>query len=408
MMMNQTVPLSVSELNEYTRRLMAGDPLLRSLEVTGEITGYKHYANGHRYFALKDENARVDCAFFVQHSGSLKFQPADGMRVIVKGSASLFVRDGKFQFYVHEMRRAGQGELFERIEALKKKLYAEGLFDPARKRSIPLLPRTIGVATSKSGKAIRDIVHVARKNNPNVGIVLAHCTVEGPTAPEEIVRAIERLNRFGGCDVLLVGRGGGSSDSLWVFNDERVARAVAASKVPVISCVGHETDITITDLVADVYANTPSTAASLAVPKRDELKSQVNVMMNRVCRALTHAQQLRRMRLEKLCMASSMARPAEVMILPRRRLLELLCRRADAALPRRLEKARMRLQSLEASLRALDPDAVLDRGYAIVEGEGGIIENTKGVQIGDAVTVRMADGRLGANITSIETEEDAV
>lgn len=407
-MMNQTVPLSVTELNEYARKMMAGDPLLRSVEVTGEISGYKHHYSGHRYFALKDENARVECAMFIQYAQYLKFRPADGMRVTVKGSASLFVRDGKFQLYVKEMRDAGQGDVFARLAALKKKLAAEGLFDPARKRQIPTLPRTIGVATSQTGKAIRDIVHVTRSRNPNVGIVLAHCAVEGPTAPEEIVRAIERLNRFGACDVLLVGRGGGSADSLWVFNDERVARAIAASKTPVISCVGHETDITITDLVADVYANTPSTAAMLAVPMRDELKSQVDLLMIRVRRALTHGQQYRRMRLEKLCAASTMARPAEALILPHRRQLEQLGRRADAALPLRLEKAHARLQSVEASLRALNPEAVLDRGYAIVEGEGGIIENARGVQIGDAVTVRFADGRLGANITSIEKEGDAV
>ena len=407
-MINQTVALSVSELNEYARKLMAGDPLLRSVEVTGEISGYKHHYSGHRYFSLKDESARVQCVMFRQNALGLEFQPADGMKVTVRGSASVFVRDGSYQLYVNAMRKAGQGDLFARFEALKKKLAAEGLFDPARKREIPLLPRTIGVATSETGAAIRDIIQIARRRNPNVGIVVAPCAVQGTSAAGEIVRAIERLNRFGGCDVLLVGRGGGSMEDLWAFNEEIVARAIAASRTPIISCVGHEIDFTIADFVADLRAPTPSAAAELAVPMLADLRLNLDLMLSRLRRALTNGQQLRRMKLEKLCAASAMARPAEALILPRRAMLDQLCRRADAALPHRLEKARARLQHAEASLRALDPEAVLERGYAIVEGPEGIVEGARGVHIGDNVTIRLFDGRLGADITSIESEDDAV
>ena len=407
-MINQTVALSVSELNEYARKLMAGDPLLRNVEVTGEISGYKHHYSGHRYFSLKDESARVQCVMFRQNALGLEFQPADGMKVTVMGSASVFVRDGSYQLYVSAMRKAGQGDLFARFEALKKKLAAEGLFDPARKREIPMLPRTIGVATSETGAAIRDIIQIARRRNPNVGIVVAPCAVQGASAAGEIVRAIERLNRFGGCDVLLVGRGGGSMEDLWAFNEEIVARAIAASRTPVISCVGHEIDFTIADFVADLRAPTPSAAAELAVPMLADLRLSLDLMLNRLRRALANGQQLRRMKLEKLCAASAMARPAEAMILPRRAMLDQLSRRADAALPIRLEKARARLQHAEASLRALDPEAVLERGYAIVEGAGGIVEGARGVHIGDNVTIRLSDGRLGADITSIESEDDAV
>ena len=407
-MINQTVALSVSELNEYARKLMAGDPLLRSVEVTGEISGYKHHYSGHRYFSLKDESARVQCVMFRQNALGLEFQPADGMKVTVRGSASVFVRDGSYQLYVSAMRKAGQGDLFARFEALKKKLAAEGLFDPARKREIPLLPRTIGVATSETGAAIRDIIQIARRRNPNMGIVVAPCAVQGTSAAGEIVRAIERLNRFGGCDVLLVGRGGGSMEDLWAFNEEAVARVIAASKTPVISCVGHEIDFTIADFVADLRAPTPSAAAELAVPMLADLRLNLDLMLSRLRRALTNGQQLRRMKLEKLCAASAMARPAEALILPRRAMLDQLCRRADAALPHRLEKARARLQHAEASLRALDPEAVLERGYAIVEGPEGIVEGARGVHIGDNVTIRLFDGRLGADITSIESEDDAV
>ncbi len=407
-MINQTVALSVSELNEYARKLMAGDPLLRNVEVTGEISGYKHHYSGHRYFSLKDESARVQCVMFRQNALGLEFQPADGMKVTVRGSASVFVRDGSYQLYVSAMRKAGQGDLFARFEALKKKLAAEGLFDPARKREIPMLPRTIGVATSETGAAIRDIIQIARRRNPNVGIVVAPCAVQGASAAGEIVRAIERLNRFGGCDVLLVGRGGGSMEDLWAFNEEIVARAIAASRTPVISCVGHEIDFTIADFVADLRAPTPSAAAELAVPMLADLRLSLDLMLNRLRRALANGQQLRRMKLEKLCAASAMARPAEAMILPRRAMLDQLSRRADAALPIQLEKARARLQHAEASLRALDPEAVLERGYAIVEGAGGIVEGARGVHIGDNVTIRLFDGRLGADITSIESEDDAV
>ena len=407
-MINQTVALSVSELNEYARKLMAGDPLLRNVEVTGEISGYKHHYSGHRYFSLKDESARVQCVMFRQNALGLEFQPADGMKVTVRGSASVFVRDGSYQLYVSAMRKAGQGDLFAKFEALKKKLAAEGLFDPARKREIPMLPRTIGVATSETGAAIRDIIQIARRRNPNVGIVVAPCAVQGTSAAGEIVRAIERLNRFGGCDVLLVGRGGGSMEDLWAFNEEIVARAIAASRTPVISCVGHEIDFTIADFVADLRAPTPSAAAELAVPMLADLRLSLDLMLNRLRRALANGQQLRRMKLEKLCAASAMARPAEAMILPRRTMLDQLSRRADAALPIQLEKARARLQHAEASLRALDPEAVLERGYAIVEGAGGIVEGARGVHIGDNVTIRLSDGRLGADITSIESEDDAV
>ena len=246
-MQYQVSALSVSELNEYARRLLAGDPLLRNLEVTGEISGYKRHYSGHRYFSLKDETARVQCVMFRQNAMGLDFEPADGMRVTVRASASIFARDGAFQLYINSMRQSGQGDLFARFEKLKQKLQAEGLFDPARKRDVPAMPRVIGVATSETGAALRDIIHVARRRNPNVGIIVAPCAVQGEGAAAEIVRAIERLNANGESDVLLVGRGGGSIEDLWAFNEEIVARAIAASRIPVISCVGHEIDFTISD-----------------------------------------------------------------------------------------------------------------------------------------------------------------
>lgn len=402
--MNETVALSVSELNEYARRLLAGDPLLRNVEVTGEISGYKHHYSGHRYFSLKDENARVQCVMFRQNALGLEFQPADGMKVTVRGSASIFVRDGGYQLYVNAMRKSGQGDLFARFEALKKKLSAEGLFDPARKREIPVMPKVIGVATSETGAAVRDIIQIAKRRNPNVGIVVAPCAVQGEAAVGEIVRAIERLNRCSECGVLLVGRGGGSIEDLWAFNEEAVARAIAASEVPVISCVGHEIDFTIADFVADMRAPTPSAAAELAVPMLADVKLNIDLMMNRMGRALQNAQQLRRLRLDKLCASAIILRPDETLIAPRRAQLEQQIDRANAAMPNLLSRARTRLVSAEASLRALNPEAVLDRGYAIVEGPSGIVDNISAASVGDNVNIRLCGGNLGAQITSIESK----
>ena len=274
--------MSVSELNEYARRLLASDPLLRNLEVSGEISGYKHHYSGHRYFTLKDSGARVQCVMFRQDGMSLDFEPCDGMKVTVKASASIFVRDGSYQLYVNSMQKSGLGDLYARFEELKSKLMAEGLFDAARKREIPLLPKKIGLVTSETGAAVRDMIRVARRRNPNIGILIAPCAVQGAAAVPEIVRSIRRLNENGECDVLLVGRGGGSIEDLWAFNEEAVARAIASSRIPVISCVGHEIDFTIADFVADLRAPTPSAAAEMAVPVYSEISDSLRPILQLV------------------------------------------------------------------------------------------------------------------------------
>lgn len=404
-MQNETVALTVSELNDYARKLLATDPLLRNVEVSGEISGYKHHYSGHRYFSLKDESARVQCVMFRQNALSLDFQPAEGMKVVVRGSASLFVRDGSYQLYVTAMKKAGQGDLFMRFEALKKKLMAEGLFDPARKREIPAMPKVIGVATSETGAAIRDILQIARRRNPNVGIIVSPCAVQGEAAVGEIVRAIERLNRQGECDVILVGRGGGSIEDLWAFNEEPVARAIAASRIPVISCVGHEIDFTIADFVADMRAPTPSAAAELAVPVLTEIKATLEGMAERMRRALVTTQSVRRLKLERLCAASAMTHPLDTLILPRRAMLEHAVMRSSKAMPAALEKAKARLNHAGASLRALNPASVLDRGYAIVTRNDRIVGDVVALSVGDAIRVRMAGGSAGAAVTSIEPED---
>ena len=400
--------LSVSELNAYARKLLAGDPLLRSLEVAGEISGYKRHYTGHLYFTLKDEKARVQCVMFRQNAMGLDFNPADGMRVTVRASASLYERDGSYQLYVNAMRQSGQGDLYIRFEKLKQKLMAEGLFDPARKREIPTMPRVIGVATSQTGAAIRDIIHVARRRNPNVGIIVSPCAVQGEGAAQDIVRAIERLNRQGESDVILVGRGGGSIEDLWAFNEECVARAIAASRIPVISCVGHEIDFTISDFVADLRAPTPSAAAELAVPVLDQLKSDMNAILKRLAGALESGQRVRRLQIARLCDSTLFTAPQKLMIEPRRAAIGQLDARLQSAMPLKLQKARQALIRIDASLRALNPASVLERGYALVRKGGAIATDLNGLDRGDAVTVAMRDGTFDATITATAPKDETL
>lgn len=397
--------LTVSELNEYTRKLLAGDPLLRNLEVTGEISGYKHHFSGHRYFTLKDQNARVQCVMFRQNAMGLEFQPADGMKVVVRASASVFVRDGSYQLYVTEMRRGGLGDLYARFEQLKARLAAEGLFDPARKREIPAMPKKIGVVTSETGAAIHDIIRIARRRNPNIGILVAPCAVQGESAAPEIVRSIRRLNENGECDVLLVGRGGGSIEDLWAFNEEMVARAIVASRIPVISCVGHEVDFTISDFVADFRAPTPSAAAELAVPVLDELYDSLERLRNRLAQALSRGQMIRRLTLRQLAASPALSSPKRTILQPRSDALTAVYGRLGSAMERKLEKARHRLDSAEGMLRTLNPKGILDRGYAIVVRNGQIVVSASEISPGDALTLRLADGQVRAQATDVEKRE---
>lgn len=394
--------LSVTELNEYVRRKLAGDPVLRAVSVRGEVSGFKRYASGHCYFALKDETSRVQCVLWRQQAAKLTFQIEDGMRVTVRGAASLFVQSGSYQLYVDCVEREGVGDLYLRFEALKKKLAAEGLFDPARKRELPLLPKVIGVATSRSGAVIRDIIRVSRRRDPNVGVLLAPCAVQGAGAAEEIARAIERLGEDGRPDVLLVGRGGGSIEDLWPFNEEIVARAIAASRIPVISCVGHETDFTIADFAADARASTPSNAAELAVPVVSELKQSVEALSRQLTSALLRAQQLRRARLQALSASPAMTMPRRMLIERREAALTALAARLPAALTKKRDAMERRLSLSSRALSALDPEGVVRRGYAVVFKDGKCVAEAQKLRAGDAIEVHMRGGNVAAEVTDGE------
>ncbi len=397
--------LSVSELNEYVRRLLAGDVLLRSLEVTGEISGYKRHVSGHRYFTLKDANARVQCVMFRQNAYGLDFEPRDGMQVRLRAQASLFPRDGSYQLYVSSIEKQGIGDLYRRFEELKEKLAKEGLFDPALKREIPYFPRYIGIATSQTGAALRDMVRIARRRNPNVGIIFAPCSVQGVDAAAEIVRAIELLNKDGSAEVLLVGRGGGSIEDLWAFNEEIVARAIAASEIPVISCVGHETDFSISDFVADVRAATPSMAAEIAVPVSAEMKVRLNDTMNRVKNALLQGNRVRRSELMRICGAGPLAYPGRYFIDDRRASIDRLFGRMRVAGEKQRSMMRSRLEKAAAKLEALNPGGVLDRGYAYVSVEKTVVGSARALESGAKARVHFRDGHADVNVIKTTVTE---
>lgn len=399
--------LSVSDLNEYVRRLLAGDALLRNLEVTGEISGYKHHISGHRYFSLKDANARVQCVMFRQNALNLRFQPQDGMRVRVRASASIYPRDGSYQLYVTGMEKSGVGELYLRFEALKEKLMKEGLFDPAIKRPLPLMPACIGIVTSRTGAAIRDMVRIARRRMPNVEIVVAPCAVQGPEAAGEIVRAIGRLNADGRAEVILCGRGGGSIEDLWAFNEEIVARAINASRIPVISCVGHETDFTIADFVADARAATPSMAAELAVPVAREMRQKVDAAMGRVCHGLAQGNRMRRLELNRICSGLLFRNPRMLLTEQKRqRLLECWRRCADAQ-RERTRLVRANLERLGGKLAALNPEGVLERGYACIRAGERVLSCAKEMAPGLTVQICMRDGSVEAQVLKRKDGEKA-
>ena len=295
-------PITVQELNKYIKQKIDGDEYLNSVFVKGEISNFKLHYTGHMYFTLKDENSLIKCIMFKGYTPNLKFMPKDGMKVVVFGSVSVFDRDGVYQIYCKAMREEGMGTLYEEYQKLKAKLEKEGLFEAAHKKKIPMLPKTIGVLTSSTGAVIRDIINVSTRRNPNVHIRLLPVPVQGTGAAEKIADAIEKMNAEKLADVIIIGRGGGSLEDLWPFNEEIVARAIYNSKLPIISAVGHETDFTIADFVSDLRAPTPSAAAELAVPNVGDLVYTISIYQNRYKVALKRRVQLMKMRYEK-CMA---------------------------------------------------------------------------------------------------------
>ena len=397
--------LSVGQLNEYVRKKLAGDPMLRSVRVKGEISGFKRHVSGHMYFTLKDESARVQCAMFRQQTLSLDFGPKDGDQVIVTAAAGLYPVSGTYQLYVEQMEKDGTGSLFERFEKLKRQLADEGLFDPAIKKPLPVMPKTIGVVTSRVGAAFRDIVRVSRMRDPSVNILIAPCAVQGAGAAEEIAKSIALLNQDGRSEVILVGRGGGSMEDLWPFNEEIVARAIFASRIPVISCVGHEIDFTISDFVADCRAATPSNAAEIAISDISEIQKTLNQLGIRLKGALGNDLLRKRMRLDAAKKSACMVSPVRVLIEDRRRGLDNKKERLGRSLNAFINQKRTLLQKRMAILDAVNPENVLKRGYSVVFSGDTLLKSAKGIEKGDEITIRMQDGTVAAGVKSVLYKE---
>lgn len=393
---------SVSELNEYVGLLFAGDPNLTDVRVSGEISGFKRHTSGHLYFSLKDENALVRCVMFRQQAMRLSFNPQDGMQVTLIGRASLYAKDGSFQLYAQHLRKSGDGELFRRFLALKEALAGRGYFDAERKREIPLLPRRVGVITSETGAAVQDIVNIIRRRFPRMPIVLAPVKVQGEGAAEQIADAISLMNEQDAADVLIVGRGGGSIEDLWAFNEPIVAEAVVNSRIPVISAVGHETDFTITDFAADLRAPTPSAAAELAVPEMDACYDALSATKERMRRALSASVERMRARLERVS-ASGAFRALERRVSDLRLSVDGERERARRSAEGWAREMRARLGQLAGKASAMDPDAVLRRGYALLAGgDGRAIDGVNRLAAGDVVRIHMHDGAATAAVRSVE------
>ena len=397
--------LSVSQLNTYVGELLSADPILHGLRVQGEISGCKRHSSGHLYFSLKDENALVRCVMFRSQAYELDFRPADGMQVVLTGYASLYARDGAFQLYALSLDRQGEGELYARFLKLKAKLEAEGYFDPAHKREIPFLPRRVGIVTSGTGAAIQDIFNIVSRRFPDMPMTLAPVRVQGAGAAEEIADAIGRMNAAHAADVLIVGRGGGSMEDLWAFNEPAVAEAIFHSEIPVISAVGHETDFTIADFVADMRAPTPSAAAELAVPEEDACRRAVDEMARRLRRGLTATITQSRARLSLLTASHAFRIPKE-RVDEARMTLDRDAERMSLAAWTRIRDARGNLAAAEGRIQALNPLSVLARGYAVVGDERGrTVTSVNALRKGQTVTVQMHDGSAAATIESIAPKE---
>lgn len=390
--------LSITQINEYIRAQLDADPLLQGVAVRGEISNYKMYPSGHHYFTLKDEGGALKCVMFKGNALRLRFRPENGMKVIAMGKISVFPRDGAYQLYCTAMAMDGVGDLHAAFEQLKAKLAAQGLFDPSHKKPIPQYPQTIAIVTSSAGAAIHDMLRILRKRYPLTKVLLLPVRVQGVEAPPEIAAAIRYANRFHLADLLIVGRGGGSIEDLWAFNDERVAYAIYESEIPVISAVGHEPDVTISDYVADLRAATPSNAAELAVPDQDALRQTLDAFSSSMASSLNRQLKNARQHLQMLSASPALQSPLGYLE-QKQKSLALLHNRLTAAQQQNLAGSRRHYVELAAKLDAMSPLKVLTRGYSMTtQPDGTVIRSVQQVSVGDDITVMLGDGTLVANV----------
>ena len=398
--MNQV--LSVFQINEYIRTKMDGDALLCNIAVKGEISNYKMYPSGHHYFTLKDEQSALKCVMFKGNAMRLRFRPENGMQVIAMGKISVYPRDGAYQLYCTAMALDGVGDLYAAFEQLKKKLAGEGLFAQEHKQSLPKYPNTIGIVTSSAGAAIHDMLRILNKRYPLCKVRLFPVRVQGVEAPQEIADAIAYANRYQLADLLIVGRGGGSIEDLWAFNDERVARAIYDSAIPVISAVGHEPDVTISDFVADLRAATPSNAAELAVPDQNMLRQNLDSCASSMAAALQRNVKAYREHLRVLSQTKALQSPTAYLEIKGQQLM-FVRSQLQTSQNKIIDYHKQRYIGLTAKLDAMSPLKVLSRGYAMLQtDDGNVLKSVQQVHCGDHLHISLSDGRLHAAVTELE------
>ncbi len=389
---------TVSQVNQYIKTLLDRDQVLTALYVRGEISNYKAYPSGHHYFSLKDGEGAIRCVMFKREAISLRFRPENGMKVIAFGRVAVFPRDGQYQLYCSTLTPEGVGDLHLAFEQLKQKLYAEGLFDPSHKKPIPQYPRRIALITSSAGAAVRDMVRILGARWPMAEVFVLPVRVQGAEAPGELCAALAWANRHRVADLIITGRGGGSMEDLWAFNDENVARTIYHSDIPVISAVGHEPDVTIADFVADLRAATPSNAAELAVPDQNDVAVQLRQMAGRMAQAMGRRLEAVRRELDRASQCRALQNPMNY-VDDKRMLLDYQREKLAAGLTASLSRERERFAALASKLDALSPLKVLGRGYAIPQKEdGGVVRSTTDVIPGDALRLRVADGEISCQV----------
>ena len=389
--------ITVSDLNQYIKNKIAEDEYLNEILVKGEISNFKNHYTGHMYFTLKDEKSLIKCIMFKSYAQKLNFMPKDGMKVFLFGGVSVCERDGVYQIYVKAMEEDGLGDLYTKYQELKNKLEEQGLFDEEHKMPIPKMPKVIGVLTSQTGSVIRDIMNVSTRRNPNVVIRLLPVPVQGEGAAQKIAEGIEYMNRNKLADVLILARGGGSLEDLWPFNEEVVAHSMYHSEIPIVSAVGHETDFTIADFVADLRAPTPSAAAELAVPDSYEIKQKIITYQNRLRMALLKKVEVMKLRYEK-SMSSFVFKE------PTRRVQENYIRidncvkQLEMLIRAKQEKEKMKYSKLIAKLDAYSPLKTLSRGYSITQKGGKVVKTQAELKSGDVLAIRFVDGQVEAKV----------
>lgn len=401
--------LSVSELNTFIKMLLESAPTLNDVYVKGEISNFKnHISSGHFYFSLKDKDSQIKAVMFRSSASKMKFVPENGMMVVAHGRVASYVRDGQYQLYADSMEPDGVGALYVAFEQLKQRLAAQGVFAPEKKKPLPKIPQTIGVITSPTGAAVRDIINIATRRFPFAKIVVYPALVQGENAASSLISGIRYFNDTGSADVIIIGRGGGSIEDLWAFNDENLAKTVCASEIPVISAVGHETDFTICDFAADLRAPTPSAAAELAVPDTAELKHKINNIISRESAVLLQMLSAKRETLARYEKSRYLSSPGH-MIDDRRMTLVLSSERLMTSAAHVNEIKKHALSALSGKLEALSPLAVLSRGYGVVSSEEGkVIKEIADVSVGDKITVKVRDGEIYAGVSGTVAADTSV